>query len=178
MNESNNNQIEYVVEHYNKNECGKFIFDLRDTNTKDIKKFNEEQLCKLAVEGKIDKFMNLKDGCVSQALLVIMLIKDEVYSVIGKIKKDFEEGIAAYEFEDTNKNRYILRNSDTLMLVHYFGEKVKNARLNPNKKYLLSKNGEDLRKIPEKIVNIELYLNKEEQNIYYEQCKSMRDWGL
>lgn len=175
MNESNNNKIKYVGEGYNKNECGKLIFTLKDINTEELKEISEEELCKLAVNGQIEKLEFLEGRCMSELMVKIMLNKNEVYSVIGKAEDDSGKEIVAYEFEDTKKNIYILRVKEALELVSICNEKVKNAKLNHNENYLVTKDKTDLRGLRRIIAENKWYLDQVELKRYYERCKSMRE---
>jgi hypothetical protein len=160
-----------------KNNFGKSTYILIDTITNEEKKCTEEELCDLVVEGDIVGLEKLKDGCVSEILLLIMICKEEEYTITGRVEKDFssESEIVAYEFEDTFKNKYILRVKETLILVKEYGKMVKNAKINPFQKNLISKDGSDLRKIRKKIVDSKKYLTSMEFDEHSKKCEQLRE---
>lgn len=157
-----------------KNEIGKFIFILSDTLTKEEIECGEEELCDLAIKGEIVGLEKLKGGCVSQLLLPIMVAKGGEYSVTSKFEKYSSSKIAGYEFEDSFKNKYILRLQEALVLVGEYGSFVKNAQLNNSQKYLISKDGSDLRKIKKDVVYPQKYLTEAEFKEFIRYWEELR----
>lgn len=158
-----------------KNDFGKSVYFLIDALTNEEKECTEEEFCELAVKGEIIGLETLKGGSVSQVLMSIMAYKEEEYTVTGRFEEDFNgTKVAGYEFEDTFKNKYILRVKEVIIFIKLYGSMVKNAKLNPSENYLISKNGSDLRQIRRIIVSPEKYLTDKELDDYYKICEGLR----
>lgn len=156
-----------------KYEFGKRIFSLCDTKNEETKECTEDEFCKLIIDGKVKDFEEFTDCSLSNVMLAIMLSKDEQYTVTAKFGDNFSDKIQGYIFEDSYKNEYILGLDDSLELV--YKNRVNNAEINNSQKYLISKDGSDLRKIKRTAVAPDKYLTKQELEKFLNYWKEFKE---